>query len=59
MVTRIDREIRDELAIIPLWQLRDHYAWRDRLTGPPEEADSLYQNIANWEIQPWFARDPW
>jgi peptide/nickel transport system substrate-binding protein len=59
LVTRIDREVRDELPIIPLWQLRDHYAWRDRLSGPPEEADSLYQNIENWEIEPWFARDPW
>ena len=59
LVTRIDREIRDELAIIPLWQLRDHYAWRDRLKGPLPEADSLYQNIENWEIEPWYARDPW
>ncbi len=59
LVTRIDREIRDELVIIPLWQLRDHYAWRDRLKGPAPEMDSLYQNIENWEIEPWFARDPW
>jgi peptide/nickel transport system substrate-binding protein len=59
IVTRIDRETRDELPIIPLWQIRDHYAWRTRLKGPAEEADSLYQNIETWEVEPWFARDPW
>ncbi len=31
---QIDRESRDELPVIPLWQLVDHYAWRDRLKGP-------------------------
>lgn len=59
LVTRIDREVRDELPIIPLWQLQDHYAWRDRLKGPQEVMDNLYQNIETWEIAPWFARDPW
>jgi peptide/nickel transport system substrate-binding protein len=59
LVTQIDRECRDELPIIPLWQLQDHYAWRDRLKGPAETADHLYQGIETWEIEPWYARDPW
>lgn len=56
---QIDRESRDELPLIPLWQLEDHYAWRTRLRGPAEVADHLYENIGTWEIDPWFARDPW
>ena len=44
---------------MPLWQLEDHYAWRTRLKGPAEVADDLYQGIETWEIEPWFARDPW
>jgi peptide/nickel transport system substrate-binding protein len=56
---QIDRESRDELPIIPLWQLADHYAWRDRLTGPGTGAGELYQGIETWEIVPWIAKDAW
>lgn len=59
IATEIDRESRDELPILPLWQLEDHYAWRTRLKGPAEAAQSLYEGIPTWEIQPWYARDPW
>jgi peptide/nickel transport system substrate-binding protein len=59
LLQQIDREAHDELPILPLWQLEDHYAWRGRLTGPAETAESLYQGIESWEIKPWFARDPW
>jgi peptide/nickel transport system substrate-binding protein len=55
----IDRETRDELPILPLWQLEDHYAWRTRLRGPADQADRLYEGIDGWEIDPWFAKDPW
>ena len=59
LAVQIDRECRDELPIIPLWQLEDHYAWRTRLKGPAESAEQLYQNVPNWEVEPWFAKDPW
>jgi peptide/nickel transport system substrate-binding protein len=59
LVVEIDRESRDELPIIPLWQLEDHYAWRTRLKGPAEVADWLYQGVETWEIELWFARDAW
>ena len=59
LVVTIDRESRDELPILPLWQLQDHYAWRSRLTGPGESARNLYDGSEGWEIEPWFAKDPW
>lgn len=59
IVQRIDRQTRDELPIIPLWQLQNHYAWRTRLAGPGEVTANLYDGIESWEIAPWFARDPW
>ena len=60
LAIQIDRESRDELPVIPLWQLVDHYAWRDRLKGPAQSAsDELYQGIETWEITPWIAKDPW
>ncbi len=59
LLLQIDRETRDELPIIPLWQLQDHYAWRTRLKGPPESTEHLYQNISLWEIAPWYPLDLW
>ena len=59
LVTQIDRECRDELPVIPLWQIQDHFAYRARLKGPVETADHLYQGIDQWQIEPWFAKDPW
>ena len=59
LAIQIDREARDELPVLPLWQVVDHYAWRTRLKGPAETADRLYQGIESWEIKPWVAKDPW
>ncbi len=58
LVVQIDRESRDELPVIPLWQLQDHYAYRTRLKGPADSVDHLYQGIDQWQIEPWFAKDP-
>jgi peptide/nickel transport system substrate-binding protein len=57
LALQIDRESRDELPVIPLWQLVDHYAWRDRLQGPAASASELYHGIETWEILPWIATD--
>jgi peptide/nickel transport system substrate-binding protein len=59
MAVQIDRELRDELPVIPLWQTVDRYAWRARLRGPSETAERLYDGIETWEIAPWIAKDPW
>jgi peptide/nickel transport system substrate-binding protein len=54
----IDRESRDELPVLPLWQIEDHFAWRTFLKGPPEAISQLYDGIATWEIESWFEKDP-
>ncbi len=54
ILLQIDRESRDELPILPLWQAVDHYAWRSRLRGIGEELAQLYQGIETWEVEPWF-----
>jgi peptide/nickel transport system substrate-binding protein len=59
LVIQIDRETRDELPVLPLWQVEDHYAWRTRLTGPNDVTDRLYQGVESWEIKPWIAKDAW
>ncbi|MDX2039146.1 MAG: ABC transporter substrate-binding protein [Isosphaeraceae bacterium] len=57
LAVRIDRESRDELPAIPLWQIQEHYAWRERLRGVPAVTRSLYDGIESWEIAPWIAED--
>ncbi|WP_337176542.1 ABC transporter substrate-binding protein [Paludisphaera sp.] len=59
LAVEIDRELRDELPVIPLWQTVDRYAWRSRLKGPAETTERLYDGIETWEIAPWIAKDPW
>ena len=48
LAIQIDRESRDELPVVPLWQLVDHYAWRDRLKGPAAVSSDLYRGIETW-----------
>jgi peptide/nickel transport system substrate-binding protein len=59
LVLQIDREVRDELPVIPLWQVAAHFAWHTRLKGPGETAEALYDGIERWQIEAWYARDPW
>jgi peptide/nickel transport system substrate-binding protein len=56
---QIDREVRDELPVLPLWQVVDHYAWRTRLIGPEPKTGQLYQGIESWETKPWIFKDQW
>ncbi|WP_435016842.1 ABC transporter substrate-binding protein [Tundrisphaera sp. TA3] len=57
LALQIDRESRDEMPVLPLWQADSHFAWRDRLKGPPAVAEHVYQDIAQWEIEPWIGKD--
>ena len=51
----LDRETRDELAVLPLWQLRQYFAYRETLKGPAGAIGSLYAGAAGWEVAPWYA----
>ena len=57
---QIDRESRDELPVLPLWQVVDHYAWRTRLKGPGRNRGPALPGASNrGRSQPWIARDAW
>ena len=42
----------NELPVIPLWQLVDHYAYRRDIRGIGDRPVSLYQNIEQWRVPP-------
>jgi len=48
----------DDAAIVPLWQLTEHFAFNMRLRGIEPVQDTLYQGVETWEVEPWFAKDP-
>lgn len=45
---RVHRIAYDDAAILPLWQLVEHFAYHDSLQGVAGKPVSLYQNIEQW-----------
>ena len=52
-VTRVLRTIheiaRDEIALLPLWQSVNYYAYRKNIVGIEDNPVSLYDNIQTWQ----------
>jgi hypothetical protein len=44
----------DDVAIIPLWQLGEHLAYRDTVRGIPSRPVVLYQDVAKWQVEPYL-----
>ena len=47
---RIDCLVRDEAAVLPLWQLTDYFACRASLEGIRPRTLALYQDIQRWKL---------
>lgn len=54
----LHRLFHDELAVIPLWQLTDHYAARADLAGFSPQAITLYQHVGQWRPAFRYPREP-
>ncbi len=48
----VHKILYDEVPLIPLWQVADHFAHRQQLEGIGNRPVSLYQNITQWQIGP-------
>ncbi|MEA3342076.1 MAG: hypothetical protein U9R15_19090 [Chloroflexota bacterium] len=46
----IHRIAHNDVAVIPLWQLTDHFAHSRSLQGIGERPVMLYQNVEQWRI---------
>ena len=49
---RIHRQVVNDVTIIPLWQIKEHYAYRDNLKGMGRNPVHLYQHVHQWKIEP-------
>ncbi len=44
--------VADDLSVMPLWQLSEHFAYHKALRGPTKLPVTLYQAIEQWESPP-------
>ena len=40
----------NDVSVIPLWQITEHFAYRKWLTGPKPQSVTFYQNVERWQI---------
>jgi len=45
---RVHRIAHEDVAVIPLWQLVEHFAYRKNFQGGAAKPVSLYQNVEQW-----------
>ena len=50
---QVHRLVHEELAVIPLWQLREYLAYDRRLGGVPARPVALYASLEAWKLEPW------
>ncbi len=47
---RLHRQVSVDLSVIPLWQTKEHYAYRNTVRGVGRDLIHLYQNVDQWQI---------
>ena len=48
---RIHRQVSNDLSVIPLYQIQEHFAFRKNVYGIGRDLIHLYQNIGRWRIE--------
>lgn len=47
---RIHRQVVNDVTVIPLWQIQEHFAYRENLKGIGRLPVHLYQDVKDWLI---------
>ncbi|MBL9123378.1 MAG: hypothetical protein JNG90_07075, partial [Planctomycetaceae bacterium] len=55
---RIHRIAADDVAVLPLWQLGEHLAFRSTVRGIPPRPVVLYQDLEQWQAEPYLPPIP-
>ncbi|MGE0608642.1 MAG: ABC transporter substrate-binding protein [Pirellulales bacterium] len=50
----IHRLIYEDSLVLPLWQITDHFVYHKSVANIGQQPVTLYQNIEQWKIAPWF-----
>ncbi|HID74983.1 MAG TPA: hypothetical protein EYP56_03195 [Planctomycetaceae bacterium] len=54
----IHRIAFDDVAVIPLWQLTDHFAYHQGVQGIASRPVTLYQDIEQWRLEFYYPAEP-
>jgi ABC-type oligopeptide transport system substrate-binding subunit len=49
ILQRIHQQTADDVAIIPLWQMSEHFAYHRSMKGVDQKPVLLYQSIERWQ----------
>ena len=47
---RLHRQVANDVAVIPLWQIKERFAYRNNLNGLSRNPVHLYETVENWRI---------
>jgi hypothetical protein len=50
LLRRLHRQLTVDMTVIPLYQIKEHYAYRNTVTGVGRGIVHLYQHVADWNI---------
>ena len=49
---QVHRLLHEDVTVLPLWQIVEHYAWHRDLQGLAEHPVTLYQQVERWQSPP-------
>jgi tetratricopeptide (TPR) repeat protein len=52
----LHRLVHEDVSVLPLWQITDHFAYRRSLQGPKAGVLQLYQDVERWQVRPQVAK---
>lgn len=50
MLRQLHQQVATDMSIIPLWQIKEHFAYRTTVSNVGRDLIHLYQNIERWRI---------
>jgi peptide/nickel transport system substrate-binding protein len=57
LLRNIQQEARDDVAVLPLWEITEYDAYRTNLKGVPDRALWTYEGVADWQLQPAYPKE--
>ena len=50
LLRQLHQQVATDVSVIPLWQIKEHFAYRTTVSNVGRNLVHLYQNIENWRI---------
>jgi len=57
LLQKLHRQIHEEVTVVPLWQMVDHFVYHKGLRGVRDEPVFFYQDVEQWRVVPPVLKD--